>query len=109
MKKLTVGRAALIAAVLTAISFFRGDVRYSGAIPLPPIWMQLARNFAICFAGFWGITYLACGRTGNVKKSRRSREADASRLSYAAESPSDRRPSQTRTGGGGRKLCTSQL
>ena len=66
MKKLTVGRAALIAAVLTAISFFRGAVRQSGAIPL--LWMQLARNFAICFAVFWGISFLACWLYGKVKK-----------------------------------------
>lgn len=68
MKKLTVGRAALIAAVLTAISFFRGGVRYSGAIPLPPIWMQLARNFAVYFVVFWGISFLACWLYGKVKK-----------------------------------------
>ena len=68
MKKLTVGRAALIAAVLTAISFFHGGVRYSDTIPLPPIWMQLARNFAIYFVVFWGISFLACWLYGKVKK-----------------------------------------
>lgn len=67
MKKLTVGRAALIAAVLTAISFFRGGVRYSGAVP-PPIWVQLARNFAVYFVVFWGISFRACWLYGKVKK-----------------------------------------
>lgn len=61
-------RAALIAAVLTAISFFHGGVRYSDTIPLPPIWMQLARNFAIYFVVFWGISFLACWLYGKVKK-----------------------------------------
>lgn len=66
MKKLSMARAALIAAVLTAISFFHGGVRYSAAVP--PIWMQLARNFAIYFVVFWGISALACLLYRKVKK-----------------------------------------
>ena len=68
MKKLSMARGALIAAVLTAISFFHGGVRYSAAVPLPPIWMQLARNFAVYFVVFWGISALACWLYGKVKK-----------------------------------------
>ena len=46
-------KSFLEAAVFTVISYFLGGVRYpSGDMQLPPVWLQLCRNFVIFFVIF---------------------------------------------------------
>lgn len=62
-------KALLAAVVLTAISFFSGGVRYDfGDNHFPPIWIQLGRNYIICFIAMLLIIYTSTYILAYIKK-----------------------------------------
>lgn len=72
-----IAEAIVFALVLTVISFFNGGVRYPfGSEVLPPIWLQLTRNFIIYFGVYVVVNLLFYWLQAKIEEKRGKRSKD---------------------------------
>lgn len=64
-----VAESLVIAGILTIVSYFNGGVMYpfDESVYLPPAWVQLLRNYVICFVVFFSVQLLFVKIEGKIK------------------------------------------